>query len=65
MRVYMDTSALIKLLVEESESTALRSYVRSHDLEVATSEYSIIELRRNADWLGVDQIGRASCRERV
>ena len=56
MRVYMDTSALIKLLVEESESTALRSYVRSHDLEVATSEYSIIELRRNADWLGVDPI---------
>lgn len=32
MRVYLDTSALVKLLVEERESAALRSYVRSKDV---------------------------------
>ena len=56
MRAYLDTSALLKLLVQEDESPALRAYIRSNNLEVATSEYSLIEVRRNADWLGVDPI---------
>jgi uncharacterized protein len=43
--VYVDASALVKLLVEETESAALRLYL-SADATVITSRLSAVEVRR-------------------
>ena len=51
--LYLDSSALVKLVVSEPETTALRRYLRARSARV-TSELSVAEvlrasLRRNAD----------------
>ncbi len=47
MKLYLDTSALVKLIQRESESLALRRYLRAHrdDLKV-TSALARVELVR-------------------
>jgi predicted nucleic acid-binding protein len=44
--LYLDTSATVKLLLAETESTALREYIRSSETLLVTSRIGIIELRR-------------------
>lgn len=48
-RVYLDTSALVKLLITEDESEALRTYLRSAP-PGATSALATVELRRAVAW---------------
>lgn len=43
--LYLDSSALVKLVVRERESAALRAYL-AHDLERVTSSLSRIEVLR-------------------
>jgi uncharacterized protein len=44
--LYVDTSSAVKLLLDETESTALREYLRSSDTLLVASRIGIIELRR-------------------
>jgi predicted nucleic acid-binding protein len=44
--LYLDTSAAVKLLVEEPESVALGEFLRSADAQLLTSRVGIVELRR-------------------
>lgn len=47
MTLYLDTSALVKLVVEEHETTALRSYLSRHDEQRSASSALVrTELRR-------------------
>jgi predicted nucleic acid-binding protein len=46
--VYLDTSAAVKLLVEEAESTALAEYLEQADLEVMSCLLLETEIRRFA-----------------
>jgi predicted nucleic acid-binding protein len=43
--VYLDASALVKLVIDEPESDALRRYVRGGHV-VVTSEIAMVEVRR-------------------
>ncbi|WP_169077852.1 type II toxin-antitoxin system VapC family toxin [Microcella alkalica] len=57
MRIYLDTSAAAKVLVDEAESEALTAYlddVRSNT-EIVSSALLETELRRLAGRLGLDQ----------
>ena len=46
LRIYVDASALVKLVVDEPESPALRRFVESNRPRLATSELAIVELLR-------------------
>lgn len=46
--IYADTSALVKMVVTEAESTALRSYLVSRDTALSTSQVGAVELGRSA-----------------
>lgn len=46
MAVYLDTSALVKLVVVEGESTALRHWLRGHAGPRVTSDLTRVELIR-------------------
>lgn len=46
LRIYVDASALVKLVVDERESPALRRFVESNRPRLATSELAIVELLR-------------------
>ena len=47
MTLYLDTSALVKLVVEEAETSALREYLAEHrDRRMASSALVRTELRR-------------------
>lgn len=61
LRIYVDTSALVKLVVEEPESSALRRFVESNRPRLATSELAIVELLRavRVAAAGADGIRRA------
>ena len=45
MAHYLDTSAAVKLVVKEAETTALRRWIRSHD-ELVSSDLTRTELLR-------------------
>lgn len=51
--MYLDTSALLKLLVEEAESDALAEQLESLSEDLVTSELTLAELHRNAGEHGV------------
>lgn len=61
LRIYVDASALVKLVVEEPESSALRRFVESNRPRLATSELAIVELLRavRVAAAGADGIRRA------
>ncbi|MEP7336099.1 MAG: type II toxin-antitoxin system VapC family toxin [Actinomycetota bacterium] len=61
VRVYVDASALVKLVVDEPESVALRRFVESSRPRLATSELAIVELLRavRVAGSGADGIRRA------
>jgi len=62
---YLDASALVKLVVTERETEALRAYLRGHPRHV-TSVISAVELPRAVARLGMDAGEQlASLRERV
>jgi uncharacterized protein len=44
--LYLDTSATVKLLVEEAESKALGDFLRSAETQLLTSRVGVVELRR-------------------
>ena len=59
MRVrYLDSSAIVKLVVEESESRALRRHLRDDGIR-ATSEIARVEVVRAVRRHGVEAIDRA------
>jgi len=62
--IYMDTSALVKLIVQEPESRALRRWLAdAEDRDHVTSALSRVELMRTAlrsgDWIIIDNARRA------
>lgn len=60
-RVYVDASALVKLVVEERESRALRHHVESSRARLVSSELAIVEVLRAARVAaaGPEGVGRA------
>ncbi|HEU0304515.1 MAG TPA: type II toxin-antitoxin system VapC family toxin [Gaiellaceae bacterium] len=44
--LYVDTSASVKLLLDEAESGALREYLEASGMLLSTSRVGVIELRR-------------------
>lgn len=44
--VYADSSALVKLVVEEAETAALERYIADREPVVATSRISVVEIAR-------------------
>lgn len=46
MAYYLDTSALVKLIVREAESTALRSWIESEGAVLVSSDLARTELMR-------------------
>jgi len=57
MRIYLDTSAAAKVLVDEAESEALTAYLDDErsNREIVSSALLETELRRLAGRLGLDQ----------
>lgn len=56
MKVYLDTSAVVKLIAEETESSALKNYLDGLDLShVFSSELLVTETRRAATRKEIDQ----------
>ena len=57
MRIYLDTSAAAKVLVDEAESEALTAYLDDErsTTEIVSSALLETELRRLAGRLGLDQ----------
>ncbi|MGN6600177.1 MAG: type II toxin-antitoxin system VapC family toxin [Actinomycetes bacterium] len=51
--IYLDTSALLKLVVRETESSALRSWLAEADGPVVTSALTRVELVRAARRVGL------------
>lgn len=60
MKVYVDTSALVKLLVDEPESDSLISWLDGAGADLVSSELLEVELRRVAIRAGVrlDEVAR-------
>lgn len=67
MRVYLDTSAAAKLLVDETESDALAAYLDEAGAErdLVSSALLETELRRLAVRLGLDQLAVTDLLARV
>jgi len=60
MRTYLDTSALVKLVVTESESTALKAYLRAIDADTLfTAALARTELVRAVAGAGVRAVAQA------
>lgn len=59
MAVYLDTSAAVKLVVEESGSTALRRWLGSLEEEVVSSDLLRVELLRTTRRAAPQQMVRA------
>lgn len=59
MAFYLDTSALVKLVVAESETAALRSWLESADRDFVASDLARTELMRVARQVVPDRALRA------
>lgn len=60
MRLYLDSSALVKLVQQEAESAALREFLRRHRTDGrATSTLSGVEVVRAVSGGGPDSIAHA------
>lgn len=62
MAIYVDTSALVKLVIVESESTALRRWLRSPQRVLVTSDLAGVELIRALRAAGAGDRARAHAR---
>lgn len=60
---YADTSALVRLIVPEAESEALRSWIGEEDAEFASSDLARTELRRAILRSSVDTAGASRARD--
>jgi len=58
--IYLDSSALVKLLVVEPETTALQSYLRLHDSTRVTCELARVEVVRAVGQAGSQVEAEAS-----
>ena len=58
MALYLDTSALVKLVVAEPESPALASYLSARDLVLVSSDLSRTELQRAVRRVSLDRMDR-------
>lgn len=56
MIVYVDTSALMKLVRPEEHSAALRGWLAAHDPTLVTSTIGAVELRRAAARVGASSV---------
>ncbi len=52
--VFLDSSALVKLVALEEETDALRAYLREGEHDVVTSELAVTEVRRAGRRVGHD-----------
>ncbi|MPY95947.1 MAG: PIN domain-containing protein [Acidimicrobiia bacterium] len=59
MAFYLDTSAAVKLVVAEAESTALGTWLREHDDEIVSSDLLRTELLRATRRGAPEQMPRA------
>lgn len=57
--IYADTSALVKLVINESESSSLAEHLRESNLQLTSSEITEIELLRAVARADPDQIPEA------
>ncbi|MHB1526206.1 MAG: type II toxin-antitoxin system VapC family toxin [Candidatus Dormibacteria bacterium] len=56
MAFYLDTSAAVKLVVSEPESSAMTAWVQDHDQQVVSSDLLRTELLRVTRWAAPDQM---------
>jgi len=61
--LYLDSSALVKLVVDEPETEALRAFARGHDL--LSSKLAVVEVPRAARRHGLDARGADIVRKLV
>lgn len=59
MALYLDSSALVKLVTDEPESAALRSFLDSAPPPLVSSQIAAVEVPRAARRYGAEQRGRA------
>lgn len=59
MAAYLDTSALVKLVVEEEETAALIAWIETADLEMVSSDLARTELLRTVRRASPDRVVRA------
>lgn len=57
--IYADTSALVKLVINENESSSLAEHLRESNLQLTSSEITEIELLRAVARADPDQIPEA------
>ncbi len=57
--VYADTSALVKLVIDEDESNSLAEHLRASNLQLTSSEITEIELLRAVARADPDQLPEA------
>ena len=57
--LYLDSSALVKLVEKEAESTALRRYLRAHRARRVTSALARVEVVRAVLGGGADAVAKA------
>lgn len=57
--VYADSSALVKLVVEEPETRALETYVAEADASLITSRIALVEVPRAVGIANPDAVGEA------
>lgn len=60
--LYVDSSALVKLVAEEPESRALARFVRGRSAELVTSVVTSVEVRRAARRVGTTEAGERALR---
>ena len=58
--IYADTSALAKLLIPETETAALRSWISRQDARLVTNSVGVVELRRLAARVSQQALGAAT-----
>ena len=59
MALYLDSSAIVKLVVSEAESVALRAYLDAHEDSWTTSALARTEVVRAVSIAGIESVGRA------
>jgi len=63
--VYADASALVKLVVAEPETPALRGFLESHDPTLAASALALVEVLRAVSVAGLGGEGARRAREEL